>query len=197
MFNGNQTVNGAVTASSFAGNGAGLTGVNASNLTCSACVGNVQLGITYAAGDTKGGNAVNALQLGGLPATAFATLGANNFTANQSMPALSTGSVNSSGPVTIGSGTPIVEHLSNTLNPTFPALKPSTCISANFTFNGASDGDTLALGVPNARTTGGGTIIYSVWVSAANTVTIQACNISASPQKTAGSGAIRVDIWKH
>ena len=61
----------------------------------------------------------------------------------------------------------------------------------------ASDGDTLALGVPNARTTGGGTIVYFAWVSAANSVAIQGCNISAAPQKTAGSGAIRVDLWKH
>jgi transposase len=90
-----------------------------------------------------------------------------------------------------------LEHLSATFNPSFPALKPSTCATANFTLTGASDGDTLALGVPNARTTGGGTIADFAWVSAADTVTIQGCNISASPQKTAGSGAIRVDLWKH
>jgi hypothetical protein len=59
----------------------------------------------------------------------------------------------------MGSGTPIVEHLSATFNPSFPGLKPSTCATANFTFTGASDGDTLALGVPNARMTGGGTIL--------------------------------------
>jgi len=39
---------------------------------------------------------------------------------------------------------------------------------------------------------------YFAWVSAPNTVTIRACNLDAnSPQKTAGTGAIRVDIWKH
>ena len=33
---------------------------------------------------------------------------------------------------------------------------------------------------------------------AANTVTVQACNVNAStPQKTAGTGSIRVDLWKH
>ena len=98
---------------------------------------------------------------------------------------------------TIGGGTPIVEHLSATFNPGFPALKPSTCLPANLGLTGASDGDTLALGVPNARTTGGGTILYFAWVNAANSVALLACNISASPQKTAGSGAIRVDLWKH
>jgi len=107
------------------------------------------------------------------------------------------GSLATQGSVAIGGGTAIVEHLSVTFNPSFPALKPSTCATANFTLNGASDGDTLALGVPNARTTGGGTITYFAWVSAANTITVQACNISASPQKTAGLGAIRVDLWKH
>lgn len=69
---GNQTVNGSVTANAFAGNGAGLTNVTASGLGCAGCVGNSQLGINYAVGDTQGGNALNALALGGFPASAFA-----------------------------------------------------------------------------------------------------------------------------
>jgi hypothetical protein len=99
----------------------------------------------------------------------------------------------------IGSGgTPITEHLSILVNPTFVALKPGACTTANFTFTGASDGDTTALCVPNARMTGGGNLVYTVWVSAPGTITIQVCNVNAStPQKTAGSGAIRLDVWKH
>ena len=84
-----------------------------------------------------------------------------------------------------------------TFNPKFPALPPLTCSSQNFTYSGASDGDTLLLGVPSSRMNGGGTVVYTAWVSAANTVTIQVCNVFASPQKSAGTGAIRVDIWKH
>src|SRR5207249_3840519 len=71
-FTGNQTISGNVTASSFVGNGSGLTNVTASGLNCAGCIGNTQLGITYAAGDAQGGNALNALSLGGNPATFFA-----------------------------------------------------------------------------------------------------------------------------
>jgi YVTN family beta-propeller protein len=77
-FNGNQTINGDVTATSFSGRGSGLTGVNAatammaSGLNCAGCVGNTQLAINYAAGDTQGGNALNALMFGGLLPSAFA-----------------------------------------------------------------------------------------------------------------------------
>jgi hypothetical protein len=110
----------------------------------------------------------------------------------------SKGDVAASGSVTIGGGTPIIEHLSMTFSPNFAALKPSTCAALTFTFPGASDGDTVALGIPNAMMTIAGIPNYFAWVSAVNTVTIRACNLDPNnPQKTAGTGAIRVDIWKH
>jgi hypothetical protein len=103
-----------------------------------------------------------------------------------------------SGSVVIGNGTPILKHLSIQVNPTFAALKPSTCATANFTLTGAVDGDTIALGVANARMLGGGILEYFAWVCAADTITLRACNIDANnPQKTAGSGVIRIDLWKH
>jgi YVTN family beta-propeller protein len=191
-FNGNQVVNGAVSAASFVGNGSGLTGVTSSNLNCTGCVGNTQLGINYAVGDAQSGNALNALRLGGLLPTAFATLGANIFTGNQSMPTLST-----TGAVTIGGGTPIAKHLSLTFSLNISSLRPSTCTSTSFTFAGASDGDTTALGVPNALMTPG-MIIYSAWVTTANLVTIRACNVNPNgPATTAASGTVRFDVWKH
>jgi FG-GAP-like repeat/FG-GAP repeat len=108
-----------------------------------------------------------------------------------------TGNVATTGTLTVGgTGTPILAHLSILVNPSFPALKASTCVSANFALGGAADGDTIALGVPNERITGTGTVIYTAWVSAANTVTVKACDIMGT-QKTAGTGSIRVDLWKH
>ena len=208
-FIGNQIVNGTVTAASFLGNGSGLNGVTASSVSCAACVGNLQLGINYAGSTSQGGVATNALSavqsnnataLGGIAASNYARSDVgNNFTGNQSIggSVSASGNLSVAGTTIIGGGTPIVEHLSATFNPGLPALKPATCASANFTLTGVADGDTLGLGVPNARMTGGGTLIYSAWVSAADTVTLQACNVSANPQKTAGSGAIRVDDWKH
>jgi hypothetical protein len=87
--------------------------------------------------------------------------------------------------------------LSMTFTLSLPSLKPSTCASFNFTFTGASDGDTTALGVPNAMMTVG-TIVYSAWVNAANSITIRACDVNPNgPSTTSVSGQIRVDLWKH
>ena len=84
-FTGNQTVNGGVNATSFSGNGAGLTNVVASDLNCAACVGNAQLGVDYAGSASQGGPAVNSLQLGGWPASFFATLDSNSFNGDQTV----------------------------------------------------------------------------------------------------------------
>ena len=194
-FNGNQTVNGSVTATSVFGDGSGLTNLTAANI----AMGTANININGMAASAATAN--NSANLNGIPGTNYARVDiGNSFTGNQSVAGnLSTsGNSATAGTTTLGSGgTPIVEHLSATFNPSFAALKASTCVTAAFMLPGASDGDTLALGVPNARTTGGGMIVYFAWVSAANSVTIEGCNISGSPQKTAGSGAIRVDLWKH
>jgi hypothetical protein len=135
-------------------------------------------------------------------ATNFARLDiGNSFNGNQNVAGNVnvTGNESTTGSVTIGSGgTPITEHLSILVNPSFPALWPFACASANFTLAGAADGNTIALGVPNERMIGGGNLVYTAWVSAANTITVRACNIdSLNAEKTPGSGAIRVDLWKH
>src|SRR5579863_1668169 len=110
------------------------------------------------------------------------------------------GDVAASGSVTIGSGgTPIVEHLSMTFSVSFSPLKPSSCFTPPpFSFLGASDGDTIAIGVPNAMMTLSNIMIYSAWVSAPNTISIRACNLDPNTSlKTGPSGTIRVDDWKH
>jgi YVTN family beta-propeller protein len=193
-FTGNQTVNGAVTATSFAGNGSGLIGVAASSLGCIACVGNTQLAVSYAAGDTQGGSALNALRLGGSAPSAFATLGTNTFTGTQIMPALV-----STGPVTIGSGTAITKHLSIAVQVLFPRLMPATCFTLGIQgFVGASDGDTTALGISNSLLARSPTTMFTSWVSGPNVVTVRACNVDPGGRPSpAASGTIRVDLWKH
>jgi hypothetical protein len=139
-------------------------------------------------------NATNADNLGGVPATSFARLDiGNSFTGNQSV----SGNVTVAGSLIIGNGTAITQHLSASFNPSFPALAKGTCATASFPFSGVSDGDTTALGVPNARAAGPGNFVYTAWASAANTITIQGCNVSGTNQTTAGSGSIRVDVWKY
>jgi hypothetical protein len=70
VFSGAQTVNGTVTATSFVGNGSGLTGVNAAHAT-SADTANFA---TSAGAATTAATANNALSLGGVSATNYARL---------------------------------------------------------------------------------------------------------------------------
>jgi hypothetical protein len=160
--------------------------------------------VSYAGSASQGGPATNALLLAGFspsafqPAGSYATTAANKFTGAQSITGnLSiTGSSATTGATTIGSGgTPIVEHLSETFTPTFTLSSGAACASESFTFTGAAEGNTVALGVPSQRMTAAD-LIYTAWVSAANKVTIRVCAFTGVP-KSFGSGAIRVDVWKH
>jgi uncharacterized repeat protein (TIGR03803 family) len=206
---GNQTIDGSVSASSvsassFVGNGSGLTGVLASGLNCTGCIGNLQLGINYAASTSQGGAAANALMLGGFlpsafqPAGAYATTGANAFTGNQSVTGNEavTGNSSATGTTTMGSGgTPIVQHLSMTFNPNFVPKTGQVCAAQTLAFPGVSDGNTVALGIPNARMTATD-LIYTAWVSAPNKVTVRVCAFAGKPANF-GTGTIRVDVWQH
>ncbi|OLB33850.1 MAG: hypothetical protein AUH11_20055 [Acidobacteria bacterium 13_2_20CM_57_17] len=110
------------------------------------------------------------------------------------------GDIAASGSVTIGGGTPILEHLSQAFTVSVPSVSPNNCASLTpITFTGASDGYTIALGVPNALVAGttGDFLQYFAWVSTANTVTIRVCNPHGASASNPVSGTIRVDIWKH
>ena len=224
----NFTASGGVTAASFTGNGASLTNIQASTVSPAATVQGSQVvgavanatnavtaaNLTGNIKDTQVNNLATDLAAASASAvttseayanSTFLPLAGGTMTGTLNAPTVNvSGNSTTAGSTTTGTltistgGTPIKEHLSMSFNPSFAALKQGTCATANFTLTGAADGDTIALGVPNARMTGGGNMIYTAWVSAAGTITIQACNVNPSmPQKTAGSGAIRVDLWKH
>jgi len=197
------TLSGGLFAPSFSGNGANLTSLNPANLLSGTAAINIS------------GSAANALALGGVGPGGYAlSSGSPSYIQNNSGPAQTanldisgnagiggnasvTGNVATTGTLTVGgTGTPIKGHISILVNPNFPALKGGICASANFALGGAADGDTIALGVPYERMPANATTIYNAWVSAANTVTVQACDIMGT-QKTAGTGSIRIDLWKH
>jgi hypothetical protein len=149
------------------------------------------------------GIATDTTELGGVMASRYARLDTgNNFTGTQTVAGdLSvTGNSSTKGPLTIGNGgTAITKHLSMTFNPNFNApMGGGFCSSATFAFTGASDGDTIALGVPNSRMNG--SLVYTAWVSAADTITIRLCAFPPDQEllkTSSGLGAIRVDLWKH
>jgi uncharacterized repeat protein (TIGR03803 family) len=201
-FNGNQTVNGLVSATKFVGSGVGLTNINPANI----AAGTANISITGNAATATTANtamtanlansalvATNADNLGGISSASYARLDiGNTFTGNQTV----NGTV-AVGSLSIGNGTAITKYLSAVFNPNFAPLAAGTCASVSFPFSGVANGDTTALGVPSTRMVGPGNFIYTAWVGVANTITIQACNVSSTSQTTAGTGSIRVDVWKH
>ncbi len=96
------------------------------------------------------------------------------------------------GPVTVGNGTPILKHLSATATLDFGSLVAIGCEDLTVTVTGATDGDTVALGVPNGSVVANGT--YTAWISAADTATVRFCTLATG---NPASGTFRVDVWKH
>ena len=130
-FTANQTVNGAVTATSFSGNGSALTNLQGTNVQ-----GTVP-------------TATNALELGGLLPGAYATTGSNTFAGNQSVTgnvaatgSLSGASATFTGPVTeagavlpaIGTATATQSYNSQPLDSVASAYNSSTASAQNQDF---------------------------------------------------------------
>jgi hypothetical protein len=188
---GDQTSSGVITATAFVGDGSLLTGINAATANSA----------NFATVAGSSNLAADAAALGGAPPSKYARVDMGNaFMGAQSIVGNIThsGNLATAGSVAIGDGTPITKHLSALVNPTFPALKPGACSVASVVFTGVADGDTLALGVPSSRLTGGGALQYFAWVSAIDVVSVRACNIDMnSPNKTPATGNIRIDVWKH
>jgi len=173
-------------------------GVYGSSISGSGVVGNTANGTTATAAagvfnNDAVGNAGNILLGQSAGVTKFSVDGKGDVAAS--------GNATVGGSVTIGTGgTPILEHLSQPFSVSVPGVSPNNCATLTpVTFTGASDGYTIALGVPNALVAGtsGDFLEYFGWVSATNTVTIRVCNPHGGSASNSVSGTIRVDIWKH
>lgn len=157
-------------------------------------------------------NAANAVQLGSRSAnrvdiiTADATpqlsvfpsgnvsIGNTTDTARLAVGPSSQFQVSNAGAVTIGGGTPILQHISTTAGIAVSALAPASCQVTSIAATGASDGDSVALGVPNALA-GSGDLMLFGWVSGPDTVSVRTCNMGSGA--VTASGSVRVDVWKH
>jgi hypothetical protein len=109
---------------------------------------------------------------------------------------LTDGSLSVAGNLTIGSGTPITKHLSATAALDFGAIPPNSCSDLTVSVSGASDGDTVSIGIPNALASISG-LQFSGFVSATDTVTVRACNVSTATSTDPAAATIRVDVWQH
>jgi hypothetical protein len=158
--------------------------------------------------------------LGGIPSSSFqpagsyATTGGNSFVGDQTIGGnltLTTGTLsgvaaNFSGSIVIGGGTPITQYVSVTQNVTLPMLAANSCTTFNTAaLTGFTPGtsDTIAFGIPSSlqsSLTAGVFLVWQAWettTTLAPTITVQACNGSATNLNAGSSGVIRLDIFKH
>jgi hypothetical protein len=109
-------------------------------------------------------------------------------------------SVTGAGAVTIGSGGAAIKtHLSAVGSVAYAGatLANQNCIDSTFTVTGAVDSDTVNFGVP-ASLGDLGTLQWSGYVSATDTVLFRICNNGSSPiLMPASTVSIRADVWHH
>ncbi|OGZ18589.1 MAG: hypothetical protein A2175_01160 [Candidatus Nealsonbacteria bacterium RBG_13_42_11] len=109
--------------------------------------------------------------------------------------ATTTGNFNISGTLNIGEGTSILKHLSTTAAVDFDAIAANSCSIKTVSFSGVAVGDSIALGLPDEL--GDLDISWDAWVSAADIISIKACNASTSASDNPDSETVRISAWKY
>lgn len=88
----------------------------------------------------------------------------------------------------------IAKVLTGSASIDFSSVSAQSQLTNTITVTGAADGDEVHLGVPNAAAASG--IVYTARVSASNTVTVTAFNITGSDVDPSG-GTFKVSVLKH
>jgi hypothetical protein len=93
----------------------------------------------------------------------------------------------------VGGGAGLTKILSGTATLNFGSVAAQSYADLTITVTGASDGDTVALGVPNASVPAGGA--FTAWVSASSTVTVRFHNYTSGSIDPA-SGTFRATVFQ-
>jgi hypothetical protein len=104
--------------------------------------------------------------------------------------------VSPAGAATIGGGTAITRHISVSTSLAFPQFSAGSCNTLSVTAAGTADGDSVALGIPNALATVNG-LAWFGWVSAPGIVSVRGCNVSNVSVPAPPAANVRVDVWQH
>lgn len=104
--------------------------------------------------------------------------------------------VSPAGAVTIGGGNAITRHISVSTSLAFQQFPQGSCNVVSVTATGAADGDSVALGVPNALASISG-LTWFGWVSAPSIVSIRGCNVTNQAVPAPPATNVRVDVWQH
>lgn len=98
------------------------------------------------------------------------------------------------GTITIGGGTNVTGILSATDTLDFGSIAPDSFEDLTITVTGAATGDAVALGLPTTPDTA---VVYQGWVSATNTVTVRAMNVTTADAVEPSSGTFRATVIQH
>jgi hypothetical protein len=179
-FTGNQTVNGAVTATSFSGSGSALTGVNAATLNGLASGSFAQLGAanTFSAKQTLAASTTASASLNVPAGSAPATPAAGDvWNTGSTLQYRDSASTTRSLVSTTQSGGLQLLKLTASISPA--NVGSQACSEQSFTVSGISTGDVLlSVLQPSTSSPGANIAIGGFRVSAANTVAVQFCNVS-------------------
>jgi hypothetical protein len=88
----------------------------------------------------------------------------------------------------------IAQGLTGSATLDFGSISANSYEDLTVTVTGAADGDVVAIGVPNGSVAND--VIFTAWVSAANTVTIRATNNNSSTSRDPASGTFKAFVYK-
>jgi len=88
----------------------------------------------------------------------------------------------------------IAQGLTGSATLDFGSISADSYADLTLTVTGASDGDVVAIGVPNGSVAND--VIFTAWVSAANTVTIRATNNNSTTARDPASGTFKAFVYK-
>jgi hypothetical protein len=88
----------------------------------------------------------------------------------------------------------IANEISGSATLDFPSTGHGNSADLTITVTGASEGDVVALGIPNASIVANAS--YIAWVSATNTVTVRFNNYASSGSSNPASGTFKIKVFK-
>ena len=89
----------------------------------------------------------------------------------------------------------LVPVLTGSASLDFGVVNANTCADLTATVTGAADGDPVDIGVPNALSSITG-LTFRGFVSAANTVTVRACNVTGSNSSDPAAATVKISVLK-
>lgn len=100
--------------------------------------------------------------------------------------------------LTIGTaGSALTFHRVNTASLDFAAWAGNDCQGLTVTVTGATDGDGVTLGIPNTIIAVATTsTLFTGYVSAADTVTVRGCKVTAGASADPAAATVRAEVWR-